>query len=159
MSDAPSTDLDAEQAVLGAVLLGAENVIAGLIEERLHPGDFYRAAHSRIYKAMLAMHDDGEPIDRLTLRDRLHREGALEEVGGRAAIDLLSGAVPAAGNFRTYARVLLRLSMWRARRTMAYRALERIGLEDEQGYRDVLASLRRCELHYRPLTSREVVTP
>lgn len=159
MSDVAPHDLEAEQAVLGAVLLGGETVVDGLGQEGLRPGDFYRPEHREVFAAMVRMRVDGEPIDRLTLRDRLHRDGRLENVGGQAAIDLLSGAVPNAANYRTYARVLLRLAMWRARRTLVLRALEQVRREDEQGFREELARMRRCELHFRPLTSREAVTP
>lgn len=161
MSDlAPAQDLEAEQAVLGAVLLGGVVVVAGLVEEGLAPGDFYRPQHARVYRVMLAMREDGEPVDALTLRDRLRRDGALDEAGGQAALDRLSGAVPVAANYRTYARVLLRLSMLRARRRLLQEALEAVVREDEKGYRDVLAKLRRCEIHYRGILERgQAVTP
>ena len=103
---APPQNLEAEQSVLGAVLLSDTALPALIIDERLHPDDFYREGHGRIYKAMLDLHTLGEPVDALTLVEHLKQAGDLESVGGRAAIDLLAGSVPAVGNVRQYARIV-----------------------------------------------------
>jgi replicative DNA helicase len=103
---APPQNLEAEQSVLGAVLLSDTALPALIIDERLHPDDFYREGHGRIYKAMLDLHTLGEPVDALTLVEHLKQAGDLEAVGGRAAIDLLAGSVPAVGNVRQYARIV-----------------------------------------------------
>jgi replicative DNA helicase len=103
---APPQNLEAEQSVLGAVLLSDTALPALIIDERLQPEDFYRESHGRIYRAMLDLHSVGEPVDALTLVEHLKRAGDLDAVGGRAAIDLLAGAVPAVGNVRQYARIV-----------------------------------------------------
>jgi replicative DNA helicase len=103
---APPQNLEAEQSVLGAVLLSDTALPALIIDERLHPDDFYREGHGRIYQAMLDLHTLGEPVDALTLVEHLKQAGDLEDVGGRAAIDLLAGSVPAVGNVRQYARIV-----------------------------------------------------
>src|SRR5215213_5198018 len=103
---APPQNLEAEQSVLGAVLLSDTALPALIIDERLQPEDFYRDGHGRIYQAMLDLHSVGEPVDALTLVEHLKRSGDLESVGGRAAIDLLAGSVPAVGNVRQYARIV-----------------------------------------------------
>ncbi len=103
---APPQNLEAEQSVLGAVLLSDTALPALIIDERLHPADFYREGHGRIYQAMLDLHSLGEPVDALTLVEHLKQAGDLESVGGRAAIDLLAGSVPAVGNVRQYARIV-----------------------------------------------------
>jgi replicative DNA helicase len=102
---APPQNLEAEQSVLGAVLL-SDTALPAVIEESLRPEDFYREGHGRIYRAMLDLHTAGEPIDALTLTEHLKQAGDLEAVGGRAAIDMLAGAVPAVGNVRQYARIV-----------------------------------------------------
>src|ERR687898_3400356 len=88
---APPQNLEAEQSVLGAVLLSDTALPALIIDERLHPDDFYRESHGRIYQAMLDLHTLGEPVDALTLVEHLKQAGDLEDVGGRAAVDLLAG--------------------------------------------------------------------
>jgi replicative DNA helicase len=103
---APPQNLEAEQSVLGAVLLSDTALPALIIDERLTADDFYRESHARIYQAMLDLHTQGEPIDALTLVEHLKQAGDLDAVGGAAAIELLAGSVPAVGNHRQYARIV-----------------------------------------------------
>jgi replicative DNA helicase len=103
---APPQNLEAEQSVLGAVLLSDTALPALIIDERLQPDDFYRESHGRIYQAMLDLHTLGEPVDALTLVEHLKQAGDLESVGGAAAVEFLAGSVPAVGNVRQYARIV-----------------------------------------------------
>src|SRR3954453_13181036 len=103
---APPQNLEAEQSVLGAVLLSDTTLPALIIDERLQPEDFYRESHGRVYQAMLDLHSLGEPVDALTLIEHLKQSGQLDAVGGRATVDLLAGSVPAVGNVRQYARIV-----------------------------------------------------
>src|SRR3954449_5898326 len=110
---APPQNLEAEQSVLGAVLLSDTALPALIIDERLHPEDFYREAHGHIYQAMLDLNALGEPVDALTLVEHLKQAGRLDAVGGRAAVDLLAASVPAVGNVRQYARIVRENAMLR----------------------------------------------
>jgi replicative DNA helicase len=110
---APPQNLEAEQSVLGAVLLSDTALPALIIDERLHPEDFYREAHGVIYRAMLDLNALGEPVDALTLVEHLKQAGQLDAVGGRAAVDLLAASVPAVGNVRQYARIVRENAMLR----------------------------------------------
>src|SRR3954452_15490884 len=103
---APPQNLEAEQSVLGAVLLSDTALPALIIDERLQPEDFYRESHGRIYQAMLDLHTLGEPVDALTLVEHLKQAGDLEAVGGAAAVEFLAGSVPAGGTIRQYARIV-----------------------------------------------------
>ncbi len=103
---APPQNLEAEQSVLGAVLLSDTTLPALIIDEKLKPADFYRPGHGAIYQAMLDLHAIGEPVDALTLQEHLKQAGQLDAVGGRGAIDLLSAAVPSVGNVRQYAKIV-----------------------------------------------------
>ncbi|HEX3510752.1 MAG TPA: replicative DNA helicase [Solirubrobacteraceae bacterium] len=102
----PPHNLDAEQSVLGAILLSDRSLYALVIEEGLRPEDFYRERHGAIYEAMLALYNESEPVDVLTVTDRLRQSGVLEEIGGQAAVDELTGVVPAAGHARRYAQIV-----------------------------------------------------
>src|SRR5947209_17112308 len=93
---APPQNLDAEQSVLGAILLSDRSLYALVIEEGLRAEDFYRDRHAVIYEAMLALYNDSEPVDVLTVTDRLRSAGRLDEIGGPAAVDELPGLGPAA---------------------------------------------------------------
>src|ERR1700704_3423728 len=97
---APPHNLDAEQSVLGAILLSDRSLYALVIEEGLRPEDFYRERHGAIYAAMLALYNEIEPVDVLTVTDRLRQTGELEDIGGTATVDGLTGVVPAAGHAR-----------------------------------------------------------
>src|SRR3954447_22327460 len=116
----PPQNLEAEQSVLGAVLLSDTALPALIIDERLQPGDFYRESHGQIFAAMLALHGAGEPVDALTLVEHLKQSGQLDAVGGRATVDMLSGSVPAVGNVRQYARIVRENAMLRRLLNAAY---------------------------------------
>src|SRR5207237_1093752 len=103
---APPHNLDAEQSVLGAILLSDRSLYALVIEEGLRAEDFYRERHGTIYEAMLSLYSDSEPVDVVTVIDRLRRMGKLDDVGGQAAVDELTGFVPAAGHARRYAQIV-----------------------------------------------------
>ena len=103
---APPHNLEAEQSVLGSILLSDRSLYALVIEEGLRPDDFYRERHGTIYEAMLALYNESEPVDVLTVTDRLRQSGKLEGVGGVATVDGLTGVVPAAGHARRYAQIV-----------------------------------------------------
>jgi replicative DNA helicase len=102
----PPHNLDAERSVLGAILLSDRSLYALVIEEGLRPDDFYHERNGHIYDAMLALYNENEPVDVLTVTDRLRHSGKLEQIGGQAAVDELTAAVPAAGHARRYAQIV-----------------------------------------------------
>ena len=116
----PPQNLEAEQSVLGAVLLSDTALPALIIDERLQAADFYRESHGLIFTAMLELHGAGEPVDALTLVEHLKQAGQLDAVGGRATVDLLAGSVPAVGNVRQYARIVRENAMLRRLLNAAY---------------------------------------
>src|SRR3954464_4777405 len=117
---APPQNLEAEQSVLGAVLLSDTALPALIIDERLRPEDFYREAHGHIYQAMLDLNVMGEPVDALTLVEHLNQPGRRGAGGGRATVELLAGSVPAVGNVRQYARIVRENAMLRRLLHTAY---------------------------------------
>ena len=103
---APPHSLEAEQSVLGGILLSDRAMYGLVIEEGLKPEDFYRDRHRAIYEAMLALYRESEPIDVLTVSEHLRAMGKLDEAGGKAAIDELTGGVPGLGGIRRYAQIV-----------------------------------------------------
>ena len=103
---APPHSIEAEQSVLGAILLSDRAMYALVLEEGLRAEDFYRERHRRTYEAMLALYGDSEPIDVLTVTEQLRSTGRLEEAGGRAGVDELTGGVPGLGGIRRYAQIV-----------------------------------------------------
>lgn len=96
--------LDAERAVLGAVLIDqAQLAVAG---EVVNPGMFYRAAHRDIYTAMVEVDRRGDPVDLMILLEELRQRGTLEEVGGPAYVASLMDGVPRGTNTEHYAALV-----------------------------------------------------
>src|SRR3982750_1040151 len=101
---APPQNLEAEESVLGAMLLSPGAI--GAVSEVLDAGDFYRESHAKIYRAALALYAKGEPVDAITLVDELEERGDLEDVGGRVRVHELAALVPATSNAAHYARIV-----------------------------------------------------
>ena len=97
-------NLEAEKAVLGAVLIDNEqfNRAAELIDSP----DFYRHAHQQIFDKMVSLTDRDEVIDLVTLKEELNRAGNLNEVGGPAYIAALVDGVPKSTNVEYYAKIV-----------------------------------------------------
>lgn len=104
MQNTPPQSIEAEQAVLGAIMIDADRLISA--SERLLPQDFYRAAHQRIFETMLVLSDRGEAIDLVTVTAELSTLGILEEVGGLAYLGELAEGVPTAANINYYVNVV-----------------------------------------------------
>ena len=155
---APPQNLEAEQSVLGAVLLSDTALPALIIDERLQSEDFYREGHGRIYQAMLDLHTLGEPVDALTLVEHLKQAGDLEAVGGRAAIDLLAGSVPAVGNVRQYARIVRDNAMLRRLLRASYEIQARVH-SHEALPRDLVDMAERAILEVAHEDSRKDFLP
>ncbi len=100
----PPQNVEAEQAVLGAVLL--QNTALNHAMEQLHGADFYKAAHQKIFQAMIEMSTSGEAIDLVTLRDHLLRHERIDAVGGAAYLSQLMEVVPTAANVQHYIRIV-----------------------------------------------------
>jgi replicative DNA helicase len=103
---APPHSIEAEQSVLGAMLLSERTHYAFVIEEGLRPDDFYRERHRLVFESMLELFTASEPIDVLTVTEHLRSRGRLDAVGGTAEIDALTATVPAVGNLRQYAQIV-----------------------------------------------------
>ncbi|MEC4889115.1 MAG: replicative DNA helicase [Nitrospira sp.] len=100
----PPQNLEAEQSVLGAILL--DNAAMPKAMELLQEEDFYRTAHRKVYRAMLDLSDIGEVIDQITLTERLKAKTELESVGGAAYLAELVQSVSSAANVRYHCKIV-----------------------------------------------------
>jgi len=100
----PPQDLEAEQSVLGAMML-SQDAIRTVIPI-CRADDFYREAHRKIYNAVVALDDRKEPVDAITLTNELKRSNDFEMVGGLSAITALIERVPTAANAEYYAQIV-----------------------------------------------------
>lgn len=104
MERIPPQNLEAEQSVLGSMLLDREAI--AIVTELIRPTDFYRESHQKIFEAMLLLYDRGEPVDLITLSEELERQNLLENVGGINYLTTLANIVPTAANVAYYARIV-----------------------------------------------------
>src|SRR3989475_3210993 len=141
----PPHNLEAEQSVLGAILLSDRSLYALVIEEGLRPEDFYRGHHGTIYEAMLALYQESEPVDVLTVTDRLRQMGKLEAVGGKASVDELTGVVPAAGHARRYAQIVRENALLRRLLKASYEIQESV-LDHQAPPRELVEQAERAML-------------
>lgn len=100
----PPHNLEAEQAVLGAIFLEPSVIVTAT--EILSPEDFYRVSHQRIFEAMVRLTDRGEPIDLVTVTNELDERDLLNEVGGVSYLTDLASSVPTAANLEYYAKIV-----------------------------------------------------
>jgi replicative DNA helicase len=107
----PPHNLEAEMSVLGSMLLSAEAVEIALKD--LKADDFSRAGHATIFQAVFHLANRGEPVDAITLADRLESTGDLERVGGKSYLLDITNTVPTAANVRYYAEIVRRTSTLR----------------------------------------------
>ena len=108
----PPHDLDAERAVIGAMLVSEAAVAA--VAERLTPEDFYSEVHRIIYGAMMRLYARGDPIDQLTLTNELRSVNEFEKIGGRAYVFQIVESVPTAANAGRYAEIVRGKALLRA---------------------------------------------
>ena len=100
----PPHGREAEESVLGAVLLSEEAV--NEVMDRIHPEDFYVPAHQAIFESMRELFDSNQPIDAVTVSEVLRRKGELEKVGGVAYLARLVDIVPSTSNVVYYAGIV-----------------------------------------------------
>ncbi len=100
----PPNDLGAEASVLGGVLLS--NDALDVVVELLTPEDFYSEANRHIYRAMVELARDGQPVDLVTLRARLEGAGKLGAAGGDDYLFSLTNTIPAVANIEAHAKIV-----------------------------------------------------
>jgi replicative DNA helicase len=108
----PPHNLDAERAVLGAVLLEGRDALPRVVEV-LTPADFYTEAHRVMYATMLHLFERGEPVDLITLTEELRREDQLSFVGGPAALALLVEQASIAAHLMSYTSIVRDMAILR----------------------------------------------
>ena len=104
-------NLEAEQSFLGSLLLDKDAMIK--VADLVQPDDFYHDKHRRIYESMLDLYRKNEPIDLLSLGNRLHDKNELELIGGRAELISLTNAVPTSIHVVHYGEIIQKKSTLR----------------------------------------------
>ncbi len=107
----PPQNVEAEQSVLGALMIDKNAIIK--IADLVNEEDFYKNSHGKIYKTMLYLYEHHEPIDLLSLSNRLKETNNLKEIGGHSYLASLANAVPTAANVVHYAKIVAKKSVLR----------------------------------------------
>ncbi|MBR1540431.1 MAG: replicative DNA helicase [Clostridia bacterium] len=133
----PPHDVEAEQAVLGSMLVDKDAVIAGL--EVLREEDFYREDDKAVFAAISSLYSKSEPVDLITVKKELTENGSFERIGGMEFIASLPGKVPTTTNVDRYIKIVEEQSM---RRKLIQTSNELISL----GYDDTEETERIIDL-------------
>ena len=135
----PPSNLEAEMAVLGSILVDREMMAA--VSEIVAPPDFYAHVHETIFLALVQLYERGEPLDKITLAEELRTRGLLDNVGGLAYLTSLMDTVPTAASAEYYAQIVREKSALRGL-IHAGTQITQIGFESEE---DVEAAIDRSE--------------
>lgn len=108
----PPQNLEAEQSVLGSMLIDKEAVLEAA--EVLIASDFYREAHQLVFQSIVDLSNRGEPVDLVTVCAELEKKNILEKVGGAAYLASMASMTPTAAHVRHYARIVKEKSLLRS---------------------------------------------
>ena len=146
----PPQSLEAEQSVLGALLIDRDAIIE--VADVLRPGDFYRQANGKIYGVMVDLWERREPIDIVTVAEALERAGELEAIGGRGYLSSLAEQTPTAVFASQYARIVERKAVLRNLIAAAGR-IAGIGYQDSP---EVQEAIDRAEAELYAVSERRL---
>lgn len=102
----PPHSVEAEQSLLGSLMLDKDAIIK--IADLVKVGDFYKDAHNAVYETMLELYEQREPLDVLSVGNRLEEKNLLDQIGGSGTLASLVNAVPSATNVLHYAKLVQR---------------------------------------------------
>ncbi len=133
--------LEGEQAVLGSMLTNKEAVVKAM--QWLSPEHFYKDAHSKIFSVMIGLFHDTEPIDTISVVDKLKKNKELKSVGGAYYITGLVEAVPTTANVESYAKIVLEKALLRQLILLSHELASK-AYDDREGVDDILDSAERA---------------
>ncbi|GAB6179208.1 replicative DNA helicase [Desulfotomaculum defluvii] len=152
----PPQNIEAEQSVLGAMLLEREAIFR--VMEFLKPEDFYRDSHRIIYEVILELAETGNPVDLITVTNSLRDKGDLEKIGGVTYVATLANLVPTAANAEYYARIVEEKALSRALISVTTRISSR-GYEGSENPEELLDEAERSILELAQRRSTDSFTP
>lgn len=136
----PPQNIEAEASVLGGILL--EGSLIEMVTDQLAATDFYRQAHGTIYSAMQVLFASVEPIDVLTVANKLEEMKQLEQIGGAAYLAELAGSVPSTANFATYGEIVAKKSTLR-RLITASREISEMAMQESDEVVNIVDAAER----------------
>lgn len=131
----PPQNIEAEKSTIGSVLLDKESI--NKVADFLRPEDFYNRSHQIIYSAMLDLFQKREPIDILSLSNRLEELEQLETIGGAAYLTSLVNSVPTSSHIIHYAKIVERKKILRNLIDSAHHIID-LGHQEEEDIENIL---------------------
>ncbi len=142
----PPHSLEAEQSVLGAMILSKEAINQAV--ELLHPEDFYKEANREIFEAIIELFNRNEPVDLITLAEELKRRGTLESLGGVTYLAELSGGVAITSNIKYYCDIVKEKAILRR----LIKSCDNIIAKSYEGSQDVGSIIEEAEKNIFDIT-------
>ncbi len=137
----PPQNMEAEQSLLGALLIDKDAIIK--IGDILIAEDFYKETHKIIFEAMVELFKKHQPIDLLTLGNKLEEKGMLEAVGGRSYLTSLANTVPTSSHAVYYAKIIQKKSTLR-RLLNAAGEITELGHNEDDDIEKTLDNAEQC---------------
>jgi replicative DNA helicase len=131
----PPQNIEAEMSVLGSLMLDKDAIVK--MADLIRPEDFYKDAHKLIYEMILELYEDREPIDVLSLSNKLEEKKQLETIGGASYLTELVNTVPSASNVVHYAKVVQKKALLRKLISAAGDILE-LGYQEAEDVEKIL---------------------
>jgi len=126
----PPSSLEAEQSVLGALLIDKDAVVE--VAEFLRPEHFYQDKHTKVYEAVVKLYEAREPVDVVTVGEKLKETKSLKQVGGVTYLTELVNRVPTSAHVENYAKIVKNLAIKRELISQASRIVEQSFDETEE---------------------------
>jgi len=126
----PPSSLEAEQSVLGALLIDKDAVVE--VAEFLRPEHFYQDKHTKVYEAVVKLYEAREPVDVVTVGEKLKEAKSLKQVGGVTYLTELVNRVPTSAHVENYAKIVKNLAIKRELISQASRIVEQSFDETEE---------------------------
>ncbi|HNZ55536.1 MAG TPA: replicative DNA helicase [Candidatus Paceibacterota bacterium] len=150
----PPNDLEAEQALLGSVMLNPKGLAEVL--DFLTPEDFFAGRNQKIFAAMAKLFEKGEPVDLISVSAWLKENKQLESAGGSAYVAELSARVPSASNLRYYADLVHRKSALRSL-IEASEKISDLGYQEDREVEEVLDEAQKVIFNLGAFTNKKVI--
>lgn len=131
----PPHSLEAEESLLGCLLIDKDAIIK--VVDSILENDFYKTAHQTVFEAMRELYNNQEPIDIITLTNRLEEKGQLNQIGGRSYLAKLANAVATSANVSNYAAIIQKKATLR-RLQQAAAEIMGISFDEERDVDEVL---------------------
>lgn len=152
----PPQNVEAEQSLLGALLIDKDAMIR--VADIAHPADFYKKSHELIYEAMNDLYSKNEPIDILSVANRLEEKKQIDYVGGRSYLIQLSTIMPTASHAKSYAEIIQKKATLR-RLLQAATEINDIAFQEEDDVEDILDKAEQKLFSVSQKFSRQAFIP